>query len=178
MGAIASAPHEAPVVPAPVVLHVYDLGHSGEMRTVNAVLQTLGTGAFHCGVEIYGREWSFQASPRGSGVFVCQPRRCPSHSYRTSVDMGCTRFSEQQVLQTVQDMRVEWPGTCYDLLTRNCCHYSDQLCRRLGLGPIPLWTMNLAGAGAAVKGAYDVAVDALYPTLLTGCLGHTKAVRA
>lgn len=147
---------------------------------MNAILNTMGTGAFHCGVEVHGREWSFQCTPQGTGVFSCSPRRCHAHSYRTSVDMGKTWLTEREVSLLVEWMRGEWPGHSYDMLTRNCCHFSDELCRRLNVGPIPLWTTSLAGAGAAVRGAYDAATEALYPTLLRGCLSfprvHTEKV--
>lgn len=65
-------------------------------------------------------------------------------------------------------MREVWQGTGYDVLTRNCCHFSDELSRQLGVGPLPLWTMSLAGAGAAARGVYQVVAASLHPVMLLG----------
>mmetsp|Transcript_59848 Transcript_59848/g.175593 ORF Transcript_59848/g.175593 Transcript_59848/m.175593 type:complete len:178 (+) Transcript_59848:68-601(+) len=159
-----------PARPAPVYLHVYDLGCSGEMQTLNMLLSAVGSGAFHCGVEVHGKEWSFNATTRGSGVFTSQPRECPAHSYRTSVLMGHTMFSDEEVKTMCSVLRAEWKGPSYDMLTKNCCHFCDIFCRKLGVGPIPFWTTNLAGAGATVKNVYKSTVDSLYPSLLMGCI--------
>jgi len=159
---------EKPRVPVPVTLHVYDLGRATEMQALNSILGVLGTGAFHCGVEVYGREWSFHYIPYGTGVFECAPTKCPAHSFRTSVDMGVTLMSEAEVTQLIRQMRKEWPGTCYDVLRRNCCHSCNDLCIRLGVGPIPGWTISLAGAGATVKDVVNNVTGVLNPTLLTG----------
>jgi len=160
-------------VPAPVTLHVYDLGTGTEMQAINSVLGKLGTGAFHCGVEVYGREWSFQYMPKGTGVFECKPTRCPGHTYRESVPMGVTPLSELQVRELIGFVRREWTGKKYDMLTKNCCHCSDDLCMRLGVGPIPWWTTNLAGAGATVRQMYDGVTGVLNPTLLMGCISRS-----
>merc|ERR1712060_603032 len=45
----------------------------------------------------------------------------------------------------------DWPGSDYDLLRHNCCHFSDALCQALGVGPIPGWVTSLAGVGAMLR---------------------------
>mmetsp|Transcript_134504 Transcript_134504/g.335561 ORF Transcript_134504/g.335561 Transcript_134504/m.335561 type:complete len:198 (-) Transcript_134504:134-727(-) len=147
-----------PLVPTPVLLHVYDLGENFEVQALNAVLGALGTGAFHCGVEVYGHEFSFNYKSEGSGVFKCPPRSCPGHTYRTSVEMGFTTLTPSQVDRILNVLKHEWPGTSYHILENNCCAFSDAFCRALGVGPIPMWTRNLAGAGAAAASAYKVVV--------------------
>uniref|UniRef100_A0A7S3WVN0 PPPDE domain-containing protein n=1 Tax=Strombidinopsis acuminata TaxID=141414 RepID=A0A7S3WVN0_9SPIT len=166
MGADISTEHS----PEPVILHVYDLGTSNEMQAVNVVLSAVGTGAFHCGVEVYGKEWSFNATPKGSGVFHCKPRECASHTYRESVLMGHTMLGEEDVMVICEQLKTEWKGISYNMLTRNCCNFCDLFCRRLGVGSIPFWTSSLAGAGAAVQSVYKVTVSTLYPSLLVGCI--------
>merc|ERR1712226_984265 len=44
----------------------------------------------------------------------------------------------------------EYPGDDYDLLRRNCCHFADDFCQRLGVGSIPGWIYRLARVGAGV----------------------------
>jgi len=169
----AGSPEGAPLAcrPVPVTLHVYDLGVGREMQVMNTVLSRFGTGAFHCGVEVYGREWSFQYSSKGTGVFQVAPKKCNHHTYRESVSMGSTTLSEEEVFRLLDRLQRDWPARSYEVLTRNCCHCCDFLCRALGVGPIPAWTTNLALAGATVRTAYEGVQDVMNPTLLTsGCL--------
>merc|ERR1712217_191353 len=74
-------------VASPVTLHVYDLGKTAGIQFTNGVLRALGSGGvFHCGVEVHGREWSYE----DTGVFCVEPRRCEVHSYHEAVYMGDT----------------------------------------------------------------------------------------
>lgn len=152
------APHEvwSRHVPVPVTLHVYDIGTAGGSM-LNRVLKPLGAGAFHCGVDVYGWEWSFSdiSSPSeraGTGVFSSRPRNCEGHSYSESVRMGKTPLSEMDVHMLISAMEKEWPVAAYDLLQRNCCHFCDELCQRLGVGKMPAWINNLATAGHSLFG--------------------------
>lgn len=152
MGASASADEE----PTPVTLHVYSLGKSNQMMVVNAMLMTLGSGAFHCGVEVHGREWSFRGTDDcKTGIFSCAPQRCSDHTWHTSVPMGSVRLSVDEVESLIRGMVPQWPGARYNVFKRNCCHFCDALCVSLGLGHIPDWTTHLAGAGAAVESVYE-----------------------
>jgi len=140
-----------------VVLNIYDIGTSSVGQALNSVLRHFGTGAFHCGVDIYGCEWSFSDTEDGNGmgVFCSRPRRCEGHSYCESVKMGTTSMTQSEVLKLIQLMSSYWPVADYDTLTKNCCHFCDELCQRLRVGPIPSWVMNLAGAGAALAATGD-----------------------
>jgi hypothetical protein len=152
-------------VPVPVTLHVYSLGTSSEMFAMNAVLMAIGSGAYHCGVEVYGREWSFRGSDEeGTGVFSCRPKQCSDHAWYTSVPMGSVSLSHSEVTNLVRRMMKDWPGRKYDVLKRNCCHFCDELCVALGLGPIPRWTTHLAGAGATMEAFYETSGTALSDT--------------
>jgi len=138
-----------------VLLHVYDVGRleqlgPQEVKALNRVLKLLGSGAFHCGVEVYGREWSFKAEHAGTGVCSCRPRSCESHSFSDSVLMGTTSLSKTEVKALIKVLEVEWTGRSYDSLRRNCCHFSNRLSMCLGTGPIPTWITHLASAGAAI----------------------------
>ena len=48
------------------------------------------------------------------------------------------------------------------MLRHNCCHFSDALCIKLGLGPIPAWVHSLADAGAALGDAEQAAIEELH----------------
>jgi len=130
----------------PVFLHIYDLGAGSKIRHMNEVLRSVGTGAFHAGVEVYGEEWSFgHHSFQVSGVYKYPPRKCAGHSFRETVPMGYTTLSRSEVDLIIVRFAKEWPGKDYHMLRRNCCHFSAVFCQALRVGPVPDWVTNLAG---------------------------------
>uniref|UniRef100_A0A7S4UJA6 PPPDE domain-containing protein n=1 Tax=Alexandrium monilatum TaxID=311494 RepID=A0A7S4UJA6_9DINO len=147
---------------APVTLHVYDLGPA--VAGVNAILGAVGTGAFHAGVEVYGTEWSFGCccdGPYGSGIFCVPPKGCDAHVYREAVNMGETSMSKREVDDLIDRLAREWHGSSYDLLRHNCCHFSDEFCKRLGVDPVPGWVLSLAGVGAMLRSAVRLGAGAV-----------------
>ena len=46
---------------------------------------------------------------------------------------GVTSFSEAQVAAAIEQMSLEWQGTDYNLLNRNCCSFSDAFAQKLGV---------------------------------------------
>merc|ERR1712232_579380 len=71
--------------------------------------------------------------------------------------MGDTKLSVAEVDTLITKLSGEWPGDSYDLLRRNCCTFSDELCQQLGVGAIPRWVQNLAGAGATLHDGFKKA---------------------
>lgn len=143
---------------ASVTVHIYDVSHSKAVKTVNNALSKVGTGAFHAGVAVYGREWSFGCTENGgTGIGACQPGQCEAHSYIKALPMGDTALGPGDVLQLLNHLAEEWQGADYDLLRCNCCHFASEFCRQLGVDPLPGWVLNLAEAGAALDdGLYHV----------------------
>mmetsp|Transcript_42825 Transcript_42825/g.96720 ORF Transcript_42825/g.96720 Transcript_42825/m.96720 type:complete len:188 (-) Transcript_42825:141-704(-) len=139
----------------PVTLHIYDIWKSGKVQAANKVLKAFGTGAFHCGVEVHGREWSFKCTPTGTGIFSCVPMMCEEHTFCESMSVGSTPLTKSEVLDLVGKLQGEWPGSSYDSLKHNCCHFSESFCRCLGADSIPGWTMSLAKGLAVVFEAWD-----------------------
>merc|ERR1719188_2433670 len=71
--------------------------------------------------------------------------------------MGSTATTEVEVLKLISLLEKQWLVSKYNVLQKNCCHFSNELCQRLGVGGIPPWVLNLAGVGAAFeKGTNDV----------------------
>jgi len=134
-----------------IILNIYDVSTSSRVQQLNEILNAVGTGAYHVAVEVYGKEWSYgYTEDAGTGVFSCKPRTSRDHTYRESVRMGVAQLSEKKVSRILRELGAEWRGADYDLVTRNCCNFCDEFCHRLGVGPIPDWTKNLAGAGAGL----------------------------
>mmetsp|Transcript_56143 Transcript_56143/g.180181 ORF Transcript_56143/g.180181 Transcript_56143/m.180181 type:complete len:327 (+) Transcript_56143:66-1046(+) len=146
-----------PDMAVPVFLHIYDVGMSSEISILNRLLRPLNAGVFHCGVEVFGIEYSYSDTTTGvgSGVFHCRPRLCDGHRYCETVRMGKTPTPEHEVEDLIQLLSSHWPVVAYDTLTRNCCHFCNEFCQRLGVGSIPKRVMNLASAGAAIAASGD-----------------------
>mmetsp|Transcript_88081 Transcript_88081/g.285083 ORF Transcript_88081/g.285083 Transcript_88081/m.285083 type:complete len:174 (+) Transcript_88081:60-581(+) len=131
---------------AEVTLNVYDLSTCDQVKALNKALRVLGTGAFHCGIEVYSWEWSYDSE----GIFCCKPRLCQEHNYSESLMMGKSKMSEDEVLMAIQYLSKVWRGEDYNVLNHNCCHFSDHFCRCLGVALLPAWVLNLAGAGDSI----------------------------
>mmetsp|Transcript_4840 Transcript_4840/g.9885 ORF Transcript_4840/g.9885 Transcript_4840/m.9885 type:complete len:221 (-) Transcript_4840:66-728(-) len=131
-----------------VIVNVYDIGTSGGGKVLNSVLRPLGTGAFHCGVEIFGWEYGYS----NEGIYYCPPRECKGHTFCESIHLGRTKLSQDEVFELLGMLEVRWPGNTYDLLQHNCCHFSNEFCKELNVGAVPERIMNLASAGAHVTG--------------------------
>jgi hypothetical protein len=140
-----------------VLLHIYDVSQEEGIQRVNRILAhtyaplKLG-GVFHAGVEIDGHEWSFGYCPSEtrSGVGCVKPKQHPQHHYRQTVTMRRTKTKPDEISKILSDLIEEYPGDDYDLLRRNCCHFADDFCRRLGVGGIPGWVHRLARMGASL----------------------------
>jgi len=65
--------------------------------------------------------------------------------------MGNIVISEEQLLRIIGRFKREWQGNTYDILRRNCCAFSNELCKELGVGPIPDWIINLSTVGADLR---------------------------
>lgn len=135
-----------------VILHLYY--HGNMAKTQRDVQRQLLQGYFHCGVEVYDQEWSFMGPKqenRGSGVFCCQPARCPGFSYSESLPLGVTYLPLKQVQKLLQGMAALWTGISHDPRTRHSCHFCDHFCMCLGVGSIPDYLTGCSDEGSEAK---------------------------
>merc|ERR1712032_1425321 len=88
-----------------VFLRVYDLGQTIVTQGYNMVNKSYG--AFHTGVEVYGREWASGSTPEGyddeSGVGENEPGEHPCHSFRETLMMGYTALNPEEVLHLIEE---------------------------------------------------------------------------
>lgn len=136
-----------------VTLNVYNVTNMGALGVVNTfTADTIEAGgAFHGAIESYNsREWSFGMTNQGTGVYGSPARGDTMHSFKESILLGVTSFSEAQVAAAIEQMSLEWQGTDYNLLNRNCCSFSDAFAQKLGVGPIPKWVNRFAGIGDSI----------------------------
>lgn len=173
---------DAPNTPAPVTLHVYDLG-TGSLQLLNGVLRPFGIVAFHCGVEVHDWEWSYSdtsllSDPNMTGVFCTRPRTCKGHNYSESVHLGVTAMTEREMMRVITLLEKKWPGGDYNILTRNCGHFCNELCRMLGVNAVPPWITQLAGTGAKLVNAADKHCCVGPPVCCWWCAGKGGAVQS
>lgn len=142
-----STPSAMPQKIVPVTLHIYDVAGGTQMKVLNRVMGMWGSGAFHAGIEVYGREFSFFNE---EGVASCVPMECEGHAYAESVLMGYTAATKEQVCELLMSLKPDWQGNMYNILSKNCCHFSDEFCRRLTGATLPSRVKSLAAFGNAV----------------------------
>uniref|UniRef100_A0A453QC23 PPPDE domain-containing protein n=1 Tax=Aegilops tauschii subsp. strangulata TaxID=200361 RepID=A0A453QC23_AEGTS len=95
-------------------------------------------GIFHTAIQVYGNEeWSFGYCENGSGVFSCPPAKNPMYTFRESIVLGKTSCSPRTVNQIARELSREWPGASYELLSRNCNHFCNEFCDKLGVPKLP-----------------------------------------
>lgn len=141
--------------PNVVLLNIFDLASS--LSLANAVLcNTMysSVGAFHAAVEVYGEEWSFYRTPNPTSCGVCKSLRArhhPVHVYRQSMILGTTSLKDWEVRYLIRaQLAPKWVGGDYDLLTRNCIHFCDELLLVLGVKPVPDWVTGLHETGSSI----------------------------
>mmetsp|Transcript_34689 Transcript_34689/g.79949 ORF Transcript_34689/g.79949 Transcript_34689/m.79949 type:complete len:271 (-) Transcript_34689:413-1225(-) len=121
---------------ATVFLNIYDLNDAWlQSNQLSADILNFG-GAFHAGVEVHGKEWSF-----GQEGISCQvPRTHEVHVYRTSIPMGRTSQAEAEVERYMElALGRHWHGGDYDMLERNCCSFAEVVCMHLVGRALPSW---------------------------------------
>jgi hypothetical protein len=143
-----------------VIVRVYDvtggLGPKGKtaLLMVNKIFRSSLGGAYHCGVEVYGLEWAFG----DGGIYCTYPKRevmghhfrevvCMPNDSESSVVDRCM-LDQREVRKLAEAMKPMWPGSRYDLVHCNCCHFADEFCKALGMGNIPPWINRAAKIGA------------------------------
>eukprot|EP01041_Mallomonas_annulata_P009303 gene9303-19310_t len=134
-----------------VILNVYDL------NDVNQYLYHWGLGVYHSGVEVCGVEYTFGG---GGGIFYTEPKNAPGAKHRESIPMGTFNGTTRDLESIVNDLRGDFDGSAYNILTKNCNHFADALVLKLLKKPVPAYINRLAFYGSSVS--------CLLPPSLTG----------
>lgn len=97
---------------------------------------------------VHGKEYGFGAHEfPASGVFEVEPRSCPGFIYRNSIILGRTKISPSEFRSFIENVAAEYHGDTYHLISKNCNHFTDDICFRLTGKPIPGWVNRLARLG-------------------------------
>nr|GMD48634.1 deSI-like protein At4g17486 [Ipomoea batatas] len=123
----------------PVYLNVYDL------TPINGYAYWFGLGVYHSGVQVHGVEYGFGAHEHSTtGIFEVEPKQCPGFTFRKSILIGRTDLGPKEVRAFMEKLAEEYSGNSYNLITKNCNHFCNDVCSRLTGKPIPRWVNRLA----------------------------------
>ncbi|KAK9145024.1 hypothetical protein Sjap_004927 [Stephania japonica] len=125
-----------------VNLNVYDL------HPINGSIYWLGLGLYHSGIQVHGVEYEFGGhdSPSTS-IFRGKPRECPGLTFRKSILIGRTDLGTHEVHKFMEDLSKSYTGTSYNLITKNCNHFCNDVNLRLIGKRITHWINRLAKIG-------------------------------
>ncbi|KAL2261047.1 hypothetical protein VTK26DRAFT_4767 [Humicola hyalothermophila] len=133
-----------------IIIHVYDLLPPGRL---SSALWFLGTSLLHSGVVINGREYAYGGHDRRgvTGVFWMRPGlEPPGASFRCEILHGFTLAPQAEIDAIIREASDEFLGPSYNILTRNCNHFTSYLCERLTGRPGPGWLNRAASIGVAL----------------------------
>ncbi|KAL0407608.1 UNVERIFIED_CONTAM: DeSI-like protein [Sesamum radiatum] len=126
----------------PVYLNVYDL------TPINGYAYWLGLGIYHSGVQVHGIEYAFGAHEHSTtGIFEVEPKHCPGFTFRKSILIGRTDLGPKELRAFIEKLAEEYSGNTYNLITKNCNHFCNDVCLRLAGKTIPRWVNRLARLG-------------------------------
>ncbi|KAF4122325.1 DUF862 [Geosmithia morbida] len=132
-----------------ILINVYDLLPAGR---VSSVLWSIGASLLHSGVVINGKEYAFGGhdQPGLTGVYWTKPKtEPPGGTFRCELLHGFTLASDQEIDAVVRSVSDEFTGTSYNLLTKNCNHFTSHLVEKLTNTPGPGWLNRAAAFGVA-----------------------------
>ncbi|CAK7268249.1 hypothetical protein SEPCBS119000_002964 [Sporothrix epigloea] len=133
-----------------VVINVYDLLTPGRWSTL---LWHMGTSLLHSGVVIGGKEYAYGGHDRHgtTGVYWTTPRtEPPGGTFRCEILQGFALATSEEIDSIIRSASEEFHGPSYNLLTKNCNHFTAYLCRKLTGLPGPAWLNRAASIGMAL----------------------------
>ncbi|KAF8249466.1 DUF862-domain-containing protein [Wilcoxina mikolae CBS 423.85] len=133
-----------------VIINVYDLLPPGRLAST---LWALGTSLLHTGVAIGEKEFAFGGHDRHgvTGVYWTKPKtEPPGGTWRCEILHGFTYNTPEEIDAIVREASLEFMGPSYNLLTRNCNHFTSHLCQALTDQPAPAYINRAASIGVAL----------------------------
>ncbi|KAG5977829.1 hypothetical protein E4U55_006526 [Claviceps digitariae] len=133
-----------------IKIHVYDLLPPGRL---SSVLWAVGASLLHSGVVINGKEYAYGGHDKrgATGVYWTKPKtEPPGGTFRCELLHGFTLASQEEIDSALRTASEEFLGTSYNLLTRNCNHFTSYLCQKLTGNSGPGWLNRAASIGVAL----------------------------
>lgn len=102
---------------------------------------------------INGREYAYGGhDKRGvTGVYWTRPKTLPpGGTFKAEILHGFTLSPQNEIDAIIHEVSNEFQGTAYNLLTKNCNHFTSHLCQRLTGRNGPGWLNRAASIGVAL----------------------------
>lgn len=117
------------------------------------MLWTVGASLLHSGVVINGKEYAYGGHdhPGITGVYWTKPKtEPPGGTFKCEILHGFTLASDEEIDAVIRGASEEFLGTRYNLLTKNCNHFTSYLVQKLTGTPGPGWLNRAAAIGVAL----------------------------
>jgi hypothetical protein len=117
------------------------------------MLWTVGASLLHSGVVINNREYAYGGhDKRGmTGVYWTKPKsEPPGGTFKCEILHGFTVSPQAEIDAIIKDASETFQGTAYNLLSKNCNHFTAYLCEKLTGRPGPGWLNRAASIGVAL----------------------------
>ena len=132
----------APLVP--VILNVYEpsVGSRG----------LPGFSILHSGIEVFDTEYTFAGNESSmTGVVTQRPRDSPQGwTFKQSEKLGSVALTKQEAKQLIGSLAGSFPGNSYHLTAKNCNHFTEAVCKKMGLS-FPSWINRAAKVGNVMR---------------------------
>lgn len=141
-----------------VTLHIYEAVFLSDLT--NRLLNMLNVAFLHSGIEVNGREYTFD----NQGAHWATPRVMrraleTRFRYRESVALGWFEGNMNELNGAINEVHANFgPGT-YQVTTKNCNHYCDVMAQRLAGRGIPAHVNRLAAVAATFWGGQSLLAD-------------------
>ena len=102
---------------------------------------------------INDREYAYggHEHPGVTGVYFTRPRlEPPGGRFKLAIQSGSTTRSQRDLEELIHEVSAMFLGPGYNLLTRNCNHFTSYLVERLTGQSSPSWLNRAAGIGLAL----------------------------
>lgn len=107
----------------------------------------------HSGVVINGKEYAYGGhDKRGvTGVYWTKPKTVPpGGTFKSEILHGFTLAPQNEIDEIIHEVSNEFQGTAYNILSKNCNHFTAYLCQRLTGRSGPGWLNRAASIGVAL----------------------------
>lgn len=102
---------------------------------------------------INGKEYAYGGHDKHgmTGVYWTKPKsEPPGGTFRCEILHGFTLAPQNEIDAIIKEASEAFQGTAYNLLNRNCNHFTSYLCEKLTGRPGPPWLNRAASIGVAL----------------------------
>lgn len=117
------------------------------------MLWTMGASLLHSGVVVNGKEYAYGGHDRPgvTGVYWTAPKsEPPGGFFKMEILHGFTFATQAEIDNAIRQTSDEFLGTSYNLLHKNCNHFTSSLVQKLTNRPGPAWLNRAASIGIAL----------------------------